>query len=515
MVQAAVPQPHRRLPPQDASLDPAPSTARSHAKSSTPSTSKRGKITQVKKGQIVEKPKSTKPHPRPSEKAVRSVLSCTNCLAHEQLCTIDSSCRSRCEQCSKVNGACNLVPKSLNSKNEFYQLKGRQAIDISEKFQNRYQDKRSRPPEFHRLQIIYFDQSNGFVFDDRTLRSEEEHAKLPRPVASQQGVEKASQEKAKGKARAKEPMEDEDADGEVEKDDITNYEDERMSSQQEEQEEQEESSPDQVQDWLDRMKKTSSWQVYEDRLTADDEIRAGPSTGPQSSRETSELRRSRRVANRESHNAGHGNSTGASVGPAPPVTVRNPQPGVDTEGNYRRYRSQVGDDRDQLLQAIKDIGALLEGITHKVGGLENAIHELSAGQLGMQTQVEALRQVTMQLTATSAGPSHRNPASAAHGLTSSQDNFSASSAGEMMVPSVGGLTATSTGKATATSTGEITATSTGVITATSTGVITATSTGEITATSVGHRDLHGRDYRDPRGHGDSTLHSRGHCAVCI
>ncbi|PCH39677.1 hypothetical protein WOLCODRAFT_159659, partial [Wolfiporia cocos MD-104 SS10] len=127
-------------------------------------------------------------------------------------------------------------------------LKGRQAIDISEKFQNRYQDKRSRPPEFHRLQIIYFDPSNGFVFDDRTLRSEEEHAKLPRPVASQQGVEKASQEKAKGKARAKEPMEDEDADGEVEKDDITNYEDERMSSQQEEQEEQEESSPDQVQD---------------------------------------------------------------------------------------------------------------------------------------------------------------------------------------------------------------------------------------------------------------------------
>ncbi|PCH44127.1 hypothetical protein WOLCODRAFT_154163 [Wolfiporia cocos MD-104 SS10] len=283
--------------------------------------------------------------------------------------------------------------ETLNANNEFIPLKGHAALEVMELFQKQYNAEDCHTPFFTRLNVVYHAEGRGFEFTERTLRSEKEHAKLPKPVDYEQDAEEIKSTKDKGKGKEKEPggfwktldQQSEEAEGE---DEIVEDEDETVKDQEEEGQEDEEQEQDEqedpVQEWMDKMKIRSHSSSQD--IEMDDEVSGhGPSTCQQSSKEASELRRSRRVADRKVH--------------------ENPQPG-DDEGDYRCYRSQVSDDHDQLLQAIRDMSGLLEQVIHKVDSLEKSIHQLSVGNLGMQTQMEALRQVTMQLTATSAGPSN-------------------------------------------------------------------------------------------------------------
>ncbi|PCH41854.1 hypothetical protein WOLCODRAFT_151888 [Wolfiporia cocos MD-104 SS10] len=224
----------------------------------------------------------------------------------------------------------------------------------------------------------------------------------PKPVDYEQDAEEIKSTKDKGKGKEKksgafwktldqQSEEDEDAEGE---DEIMEDEDETMRDQEEEEQEDEEQEQDEqedpVQEWMDKIK-TRSHNSSQD-VEMDDEVsRPGPSTFQQSSKVASELRRSRRVADRKVREVGQGGSARVCPISASSVMLQNPQPG-DDEGDYRRYCSQVGDDHDQLLQAIRDMSGLLEQVIHKVDGLEKSIHQLSVGNLGMQTQMEALQQ---------------------------------------------------------------------------------------------------------------------------
>ncbi|PCH39102.1 hypothetical protein WOLCODRAFT_158632 [Wolfiporia cocos MD-104 SS10] len=76
------------------------------------------------------------------------------------------------------------------------------------------------------------------------------------------------------------------------------------------------------------------------------------------------------------------------------------QPSADKEGGYDRYRSQVGDDRDKLLKAVTQMSGMLNQLIHKVDVLQETVHEMQVGQVGLQAQLEALQQVALGMPLT-------------------------------------------------------------------------------------------------------------------
>ncbi|PCH37332.1 hypothetical protein WOLCODRAFT_158057 [Wolfiporia cocos MD-104 SS10] len=84
-----------------------------------------------------------------------------------------------------------------------------------------------------------------------------------------------------------------------------------------------------------------------------------------------------------------------SQAPQASVHVQAEQPSADNEGRYSRYHSQVGDDQDDLLKAVTQMSGMLHQLVHKVDVLQETVHEMQVGQVGLQTQLEALRQVAL------------------------------------------------------------------------------------------------------------------------
>ncbi|PCH37373.1 hypothetical protein WOLCODRAFT_159542, partial [Wolfiporia cocos MD-104 SS10] len=130
---------------------------------------------------------------------------------------------------------------------------------------------------------------------------------------------------------------------------------------------------------------------HDDDTEMDGEGEAGPSAGPSTTQHADKGKqvpwRSTRVAKRERRETSQ--ALQASV------HVQAEQPSADNQGGYSRYHSQVGDDRDELMKAVTQMSGMLHQLVHKVDVLQETVHGMQVGQVGLQMQLEALRQVAL------------------------------------------------------------------------------------------------------------------------
>ncbi|PCH33307.1 hypothetical protein WOLCODRAFT_147405 [Wolfiporia cocos MD-104 SS10] len=240
-----------------------------------------------------------------------------------------------------------LVPKKIED-GEFAAITGQEVYVIAHKFQEMYEDKASLPDNFNDLKVVCYDaEENDFIFDKRTLLSRKEKMQIAKIVAEKNAATQAGHKKHDS-------------------------------------EEDEENEEDQMGRKEERLR-------HNDNTEMDGEGEVGPSAGPSTTRQADKGKQvprwSTRVAEREHREA--------SQAPQASVHVQAEQPSADNKGGYSHYRSQVGDDWDELLKAVTQMSGMLHQLIHKVDVLQETVHEMQVGQVGLQAQLEALRQVAM------------------------------------------------------------------------------------------------------------------------
>ncbi|PCH36522.1 hypothetical protein WOLCODRAFT_157234 [Wolfiporia cocos MD-104 SS10] len=255
-------------------------------------------------------------------------------------------------------------------------ITGQEVYVIARKFQKMYEDEASLPDNFNDLKVVCYDaEENDFIFDKRTLLSRKEKTQIATIVAEKNAATQAGHRK---RSTREKPMEQDASNSE---EDEENEED--QMGREEEAKSGGAETDSSVAAAFQRLR-------HDDNTEMDGEGEAGPSAGPSTTQHADKgkqvPRRSTRVAEREHHETSQ--ALQASV------HVQAEQPS-DNQGGYSHYRSQVGDDQDELMKAVTQMSGMLHQLVHKVDILQETVHGMQVGQVGLQTQLEALRQVAL------------------------------------------------------------------------------------------------------------------------